>query len=312
MLALGTGAVAMAEPFPSSIIRVTVPATAGTPPDIISRLIADELAATEGWKLVVENRPGGLQTIAMADVAQRPSVGYSLLVMSVPMMVTPALLPNAGVRPDVDFVPIIRVAVSYNTLVTTPSLPVTSLPELIALLKSKPGQLNFSSAGFGTPSHLIGEMFLLQTGTRATHVPYQQLPQAIGDLIGGTNQYMFVTTLPVVDLVATGKLRALAVTAGRRIPALSDVASVAELGFTDLVAEDWIGFGVRRDTPPDMIARLNQAINKVLQEPKIRLALGKLGAEPVGGSAAEFGDVIRNQVSHWGTVIRDANIKLPQ
>jgi tripartite-type tricarboxylate transporter receptor subunit TctC len=300
------------QSYPSNVIRIVVPAVAGTPPDIISRLIADELAATEGWRLIVENRPGALQTIAMADVGKRPADGYSLLTMSVPMMVTPALRPNTEMRPDVDFAPVIKISRSYTVLVTTPSLPVNSIPELVALLTSKPGQLNFSSGGIGTPSHLIGEMFQLQARVRATHVPYQQFPQAIADLIGGTNQYMFVTTLPVINLIATGKLRALAVTAPKRIAALKDVPSVAEVGFPGLVTADWIGFGVKRDTSAEITAQLNKAINKVLAEPKIRTALEKIGAEPVGGSATEFGAAIRGDVAHWAKVVQDANIKLPQ
>lgn len=312
VLSLCPGLPAGAEPYPSTVIRIVVPAVAGTPPDIISRLVANELGQTEGWHLIVENRPGALQTIAMSDVGKRPADGYSLLAMSVPMMVTPALLPNAEMKPDVDFAAVIKISSSYNVLVTTSSLRVNSLAELVALLKSKPGQLNFSSAGFGTPSHLIGEMFQLQAGVRATHVPYQQFPQAIADLISGINHFMFVTTLPVIDLIATGKLRALAVTAPKRIAVLKDIPSVAETGFPDLVTADWIGFGVKRDTPAEVTARLNKAINKVLAEPKIRTALEKIGAEPAGGTAAEFGDAIRDQVAHWAKVVKDANIKLPQ
>jgi tripartite-type tricarboxylate transporter receptor subunit TctC len=302
---------ATAQPYPSSVIRIVVPAGAGTPPDIISRIVADELAAKEGWRLVVENRPGALQTIAMNEVSTRPADGYSLLTMSLPITVTPTLFPKAEIRPDVDFDPVIKISTSYTVLVTTPSLPVNSLPELVALLKSKPGQFNFSSAGFGTPSHLIGELFQLQAGVRAAHVPYQQFSQAIADLIGGNSQYMFVTTLPVIDLIATGKLRALAVTAPKRIAALKDIPSVVDAGYPDLVTADWIGFAVRRDTPTEITAQLNKAVNRVLAEPKIRMALEKIGAEPVGGSAAEFGEAIRADVAHWAKVIQDANIKLP-
>jgi tripartite-type tricarboxylate transporter receptor subunit TctC len=300
-----------AQPYPSNLIRIIVPASAGTPPDIISRMIADELGANEGWRLVVENRPGALQTIAMNDVSGRPADGYSLLTMSLPITVTPSLLPKAEVRPDVDFDPVIKISKSYTVLVTTPSLPANSLPELVELLKSKPGKFNFSSAGFGTPSHLIGEMFALQAGVRATHVPYQQFSQAIADLISGNVQYMFVTTLPVIDLIATGKLRALAVTAPTRIPALKDVPSVVEAGFPDLVVADWIGFAGKRGTPAEVTSQLNKAINKVLAEPKTRTLLEKMGAVPVGGTAAEFGDGVRTDVAHWAKVIKDADIKLP-
>ena len=180
------------------------------------------------------------------------------------------------------------------------------------MLKSKPGQFNFSSAGFGTPSHLIGEMFELQAGVRATHVPYQQFPQAIADLMSGINHYMFVTTLPVIDLIATGKLRGLAVTAPMRIAALKNIPSVAEVGFPDLVTADWIGVAVKRGTPAEITVQLNKAINRVLAEPKIRLALEKIGAEPVGGTATDLGDGIRADIAHWAKVIEDGDIKLPQ
>lgn len=300
-----------AQPYPSNLIRIVVPTSAGTPPDIISRMVADGLAANEGWRLVVEDRPGALQTIAMNDVSGHPADGYTLLTMSLPMMVTPTLLPKSETRPDVDFDPVVKISTSYTVLVTTPSLPVNSLPELVALLKSKPGKLNFASAGFGTPSHLIGEMFALQAGVHATHVPYQQFSQAISDLIGGNVEYMFVTTLPVIDLIETGKLRALAVTAPARIAALKSVPSVAEAGFPNLVTADWIGFAARRGTPAEITLQLNKAINKVLAEPKIRASLDKIGALPVGGTAAEFGDGIRSDVAHWAKIVKDADIKLP-
>jgi tripartite-type tricarboxylate transporter receptor subunit TctC len=303
---------ARAQSYPSNVIRIVVPAGAGTPPDIISRMIANELGAVEGWRLVVEDRPGALQTIAMNDVGNHPADGYSLLTMSLPITVTPTLFPKAEIRPDVDFDPVIKISRSYTVLVTTPSLRVNSLRELVELLKSQPGKFNFSSAGFGTPSHLIGELFKLQAGVQATHVPYQQFPQAIGDLISGINHFMFVTTLPVIDLIATGKLRALAVTAANRITALKDVPSVVEAGFPDLVTADWIGFAVKRHTPAEITAQLNKAVNKVLAEPKIRDALEKIGAEPVGGAAVEFGDGIRSDVAHWAKIIVDADIKLPQ
>src|SRR3954449_8381623 len=290
---------ARAEGYPSTIIRIVVPAGAGTPPDIISRMVADEVGAGEGWRFVVEDRPGALQTIAMNDVRGRPADGHALLTISLLITVTPSLLPKAEIRPDVDFDPVIKISRSYTVLVTTPSLPVKSLSELVGVLRANPGKFNFASAGFGTPSHLIGEMFALQAGIRATHVPYQQFPQAIADLISGNVQYMFVTTLPVIDLIETGKLRALAVTAPTRIAALRDVPTVIEAGLPDLVTADWIGFAAKRGTAAEITSQLNKAINKVLSEPKIRSSLEKIGAVPVGGTAAEFGDGIRADVVRW-------------
>jgi tripartite-type tricarboxylate transporter receptor subunit TctC len=301
-----------AQTYPSNPIRIVVPTSVGTPPDIISRMIADELAATEGWRLVVENRPGALQTVAMNDVSRRPADGYTLLTMSLPMTVTPSLLPKADVRPDIDFEPVVKISKSYTVLVTTPGVPVNSVRELVELLRSQPGKLNFASAGFGTPSHLIGEMFAVQAGVHATHVPYQQFPQAIADLVSGNVEYMFVTTLPVIELIKTGKLRALAVTAPTRIAALQETPSVVDAGFPDLVVADWIGLAAKRGTPAEIRSRLNEAINKVLVAPKVRVALDKVGAMPVGGSPAEFGEGVRTDVAHWAKVIKDADIKLPQ
>jgi tripartite-type tricarboxylate transporter receptor subunit TctC len=211
-----------------------------------------------------------------------------------------------------DFEPVIKASVSYNVLVVNPSVPATSVAELVALLKSQPDKLTFSSGGFGTPAHLIGEQFKLQTGTRAQHVPYAQFPQAIGDLLNGTNSFMFVTMLPVVDLIKTGKLRALAVTGPKRVSALPDVPTIVEAGFPSLVVEDWVGFAVRRGAPKETISQLNGAINRALQKTSVRETFAKLGAEPVGGSPEEFGELVKSQVQHWKKVVADAGIRVQQ
>jgi len=192
LIGLGVTGPAGAQTFPSNVIRIVVPPGPGSPPDIISRVLASELSEREGWRIVVENRPGAMQTIAMADVLKQPADGYSLLAMSVPVMVAPALLPKMGLRPEADFAPIIKLATSYNVLVVTPSLPVKTVSELVGLLKNNPDGLNFSSGGFGTPAHLIGEMFKLQTGVRAIHVP-SQTQQRMVDLVNGVTQFDFIT-----------------------------------------------------------------------------------------------------------------------
>jgi tripartite-type tricarboxylate transporter receptor subunit TctC len=163
------------------------------------------------------------------------------------------------------------------------------MAELVALLKEHPSKFTFSSGGFSTPAHLTGELFKLQTGVRAPYVPYRALPQAIGDLVNGTNHYQFTTALPVLDLIAAGKLRALAVTAPTRMPSLKDVPSVAEEGFPQLVIQEWAGLVVKSGTPDPIIARLNEATNKALAKPSVRAALQKIAAEPAGGSPSEFG-----------------------
>jgi tripartite-type tricarboxylate transporter receptor subunit TctC len=311
-LVAGASFEAVGQPYPSRPIRIVVPTAPSTPPDIISRIIANDLTENEGWTIVVENRPGAVMTIAGSDVLRQPADGYSIYAMSLPVSAASAFLPNMPFNLETDFTPVIKLSKSYNVLVVNPSVQARSVSELVALIKSQPDKLNFSSGGVGTPAHLIGEMFKLQTGGRAAHVPYQQFPQAIADLLNGTNQYMFITTLPVVELIASGKLRGLAVTGPQRLASMKDVPTIVEQGFPDLVVEDWVGFSVKRGTPDEVVMRLNAAINKSLARPKVREALAKLGAEAAGGTPAEYGALVKAQVARWGKVVKDSGIKLPQ
>src|SRR5262245_55581946 len=309
LLAFGTGEPA-AQTFPSNTIRIVAPTGPGSPPDVISRVIATELAQSEDWRVVVENRPGALTTIAMADVLKQPADGYSIFPVTVGAMATPALLPNMGLRLDSDFAPVIKITKSHTALVVTPSLTVKSTAELVALLRNAPDKYNMSVGGFGTPSHLLGEVFRLQTGVRVAIVPYQQNQQRIADLLSGATHFSFYTTIAVGNLVAAGKLRALAVTAPRRIAALADVPAIAEQGFPNLWerGEDWVGFLGTRGTPSGVIARLNEAVNKALTRPTVREAMASLGAEPVGGSPDEFGKFIKSQLAYWDSIVKQAGI----
>lgn len=303
---------AAAQSYPSNPIRIVVPTAPSTPPDIISRVIATELSNTEGWRVIVENKPGAVQTIGGSEVLRQPADGTSIFALSLPVSAAPAFLPNMPFKVDSDFAPVVKVSTSYNVLVANPGVQANSVAELVALLKSQPDKLTFSSGGFGTPAHLIGEMFKLQTGTRATHVPYQQFPQAIADLINGTNQFQFIASLPVVDLIKTGKLKGLAVTAPKRLAALPDVPTIVEQGFPSLVVEDWVGLAVKSGTPPEIVAKLNAAINKALATPGVKLAFANVGAEPAGGTSAEFGNLVNAQLVHWSKVVKDSGMKLPQ
>ena len=314
-LCLATGALSLsasvnAQVYPSGVVRIIIPSAAGTPPDTVSRIIAAELGASENWRVIVENRPGAMQTLAASEVLKQHPDGHTLLSTSLPGMSAPALLRNVNFRLDADFDPIIKISTSYNVLVVHPSVAAKSLVELVALIKSQPGRFTFSSGGFGTPAHLIGEMFKVQTGIQTTHVPYQSLPRAIADLINGTNHYQFVTTLPVLDLIATGKLRALAVTSLHRLDSLKNVPTVVEEGFPDLVVQDWFGYLVKSGTPGDIRNRLNTAINKALVKPAVQQAIRKLSAEPAGGSAAEFGVFVGTQLRHWEKIVRAAGMKM--
>jgi tripartite-type tricarboxylate transporter receptor subunit TctC len=303
----------LAGSFPgNNVVRIVVPTLSGPPPDVIARIIATEIAESEGWRVIVDNRPGALQTLAMADVLNKPADGLSIFPMSLGAIATPALLPEKGLRLHADFAPVVKIATGYTVLVVPPSLPATTLAELVALLKAQPDKLNYSAGGFGTPAHLLGEMFRRETGTLFTQVQYPQTQQRMADLLSGRTQLGFINTPVAVDLVASGKLRALAIAGPKRIASFVDVPTVIEAGFPNLVAEDWVGFVVKTGTPGEAIARLNAAVNAALAKPKVRAALASLGYEPAGGSAAALGDLIVAQATYWAKVVSDAGIKMPQ
>jgi tripartite-type tricarboxylate transporter receptor subunit TctC len=291
-------------------MHLIVPAPTGTPPDTVARLAANQIGETRGWKLVVENKPGAIQTIGLAEVLKRPADGHVLGAIALSSTAAPALLPKIAFRLDRDFAPVIKLAAAYHVLVVNPSVPANSLGELVSLLKKQPDNMTFSSGGFGTPAHLAGEMFKLQTGVRARHVPYKGLAQAIPDLINGTNQFQFITPLPVLDLIAAGKLRALAVTGPTRLPALKEVPTVAEAGFPELIIQDWFGIVVKSGTADEIVRSLNMAFAESLGTPRVRSAIEKLAAEPAGGTPAQFGEFVSAQLQHWTKVVTESGIKM--
>ncbi len=301
---------AAAQTYPTKPIRILVPAPAGSPPDILARIIGNALGESEGWTVVVENKPGGAMTIGTNEALRQPADGYTVLSVTSPITAAAALVPSANFDIENDFKPVIKVGVTYNVLVVNPKMPVRTLPEFVVYLKKDPGKYTFSSGGFGTPAHLLGELFKLKTGVQTVHVPYKGNSQTIPDLMSGINTYQFISAVAVVQLIESGKLRALVAMSKNRVPALPDVPTIVEVGYPNLAGEDWAGFLVKTGTPAPIMAQLNAAINKVLKTEKVQQAFARVGTDLAGGTPEEFGKLIRAEVAHWTKVIKDADIKI--
>ncbi len=298
------------QSYPSRPIRIIVPASVSTPPDIVTRIAVNAINASEGWNMVVENRPGAGQVLGAREVLKQSADGYTLLTVGFPLTVSQTLVPDAGFDLNTDFAPVSQLAISGNVLVVNPSTPAKTVGELVEYLKANPDKGTFSSGGVGTPAHVIGELFKLKTGVRTTHVPYTEFPRAISDLLQGVNTYQFMAVAPVLGFIKSGQLHALAVTPAKRIPQLPDVPTLAEAGYPELTSFDWVGLSAKAGSPPDVIARVSAAANKVLKDPKVAEAFEKVGSEAVGGTPQQLGDLVKSQVALWAKVVSDAGLKL--
>ena len=306
--------VAVAEgAFPDGqLLKIIVPSTAGPPPDAMSRIVAAAIAENEGWRVIVENKPGALQTIAMSEVLSQPANGLTIFPMTLGAVATPSLLPERGLKLQSDFAAVAKIAIGYTALVVHPSLQVSSLEELIAYLKSHPNQVNYSSGGIGTPGHLLGEKFRLLTGTAFTIVQYSSSQQRMTDLIGGHTQFSFANTPSIVEFVAAGKLRAIAIAGPRHLAALGGVPTVGEQGFPDLAAEDWVGFVVKGGTDQRNVEALNAAVNRALLRSDVRTRLLSLGYDADSGTPEQLQRLIEAQIPLWNDLIKRAGIQVPR
>ena len=299
-----------AQEYPAKPVRLVVPVATGTPIDILSRALATRLGTELGQPVVMELKPGASGAVGAADVLRQPNDGYTLMVLNMPMSVAQTIYVNVPFNLRKDFAPIGQFGAFYTVLVVHPSVKANSASELSALLKQQPGKLNFSSGGPGTPAHIAGELFKLRTSTSALHVPYNQFPQAIADLLGGQNQFMFAATPPMVPHINAGKLRALAVTSPERIPALKEIPTMSEAGFPDFVVRDWLGLVVKAGAPAEVVAKVNAALGRALQTEELKAIYAKLGADAIGGSPEAFGSLIEAETSRWAAVAKAANLKV--
>jgi tripartite-type tricarboxylate transporter receptor subunit TctC len=299
---------ASAQSYPTKAIRVIVPYSVGTPPDIVTRLVADRMTAGLGQPVVVDNRPGATGTVGLADLERQAADGYTLYNMLLPVSVAPALYPQQGLDFKKLMEPVGQFTWYYNVLVVHPDVKANNVKELVDLLKAG-GNYSFASGGNGTPAHLSAELFKLQAHVKATHIPYNQFPQGIADLVAGRVQFMFLTSSVSVPLVQSGKVRALAVTGTARLATLPSVPTMIEEGYKDFLVRGWDGLVVKPGTPRAIVERLNAELAKAVATPEVRARFASLGVEPVSGSPKEFDDLISSEVARWGRVVREAEIR---
>jgi tripartite-type tricarboxylate transporter receptor subunit TctC len=299
---------AWAQAYPTRAVRIIVGFPPGGVNDIYARLIGQLLSERLGQSFVVENRPGAAGTIGVDSVVRAPADGYTLLLTSGNDAYNEMIYPDVRFSYIRDIAPVANIALTYNIMVVNPSFPATSVPEFIAYVRSNPGRVNFASAGVGTGQHVCGELFKIMTDTNMVHVPYRGGAPAVSDLLAGQVQVMFEFMASAIPHVRSGGLRALAVTSAMRLRALPEVPTVAEFlpGFE---SSAWFGIAAPKQTPADIVDRLNREINATLDDPRMKARLADLVAEAVPGSPADFANIVAAYTEKWGKVIREVGIK---
>jgi tripartite-type tricarboxylate transporter receptor subunit TctC len=299
------------DKYPSRTIHVIVPTPAGGPVDVMARLVVNQIGPTLGQSVIVENRGGAGNTIGSAEAARATPDGYTLLYSSSSgLVIAPMLQKNAGYDPLKSYDPVALVAATANILVVHPSMPARSVAELIADAKAHPGMINFSSGGIGTLPHLMGEYFKSKAGIDVIHVPYRGGGPSIQDVVAGHVQFTFEGISVLLPLIQTGQLRALAVTSAKRSPLLPELPTMIESGFPDFATTAWTGLLAPAGTPPEVIAKLNGAVNVALQGPQMKAALDRLAADSLGGAPEELTRMIEADIGKWGPIVKALNLQV--
>jgi tripartite-type tricarboxylate transporter receptor subunit TctC len=308
--ALGSAVVAYAQNYPTKAVRFVIAFTPGGPSDILTRLVGGKLSESMGQPFIFDNRPGAGGNIAGEITAKSPPDGYTILMGNNSILATnAALYKNMSFDPVKDLAPVALIASQPNILVVHPTLPVKSVKELVALAKSKPGQLNYASSGSGAAAHLAAELFQSMTATKMVHIPYKGAGPALIDTLAGQCQVMFATSLSVASYIRSEKVRALAVSTGKRSQSFPNLPTIAEAGVPGFEATTWHGVVAPAGTPAAIIGRLNSEINKLLQAPDMRERLTSQGAEIIGGTPQEFAGYIQREIPKWTKVIKDSGAR---
>ena len=294
---------AWAQAYPTRPVRLIVPFGPAGASDITARLIGQWLSERLGQQFVIENRPGAGGNIGTEAVVRAAPDGYTLLYVTTPNAVNATLYDKLNFNFIRDIAPVAPIVRFPYIMVVNPSVPAKTLPEFIAYAKANPGKINMASVGIGSTPHINGELFKVMTGTNMVHVPYRSAAAVMTDLLSGQVQLYFGTTASSLEYVRTGKLRALAVTIERRLDALPDIPTVGDF-VPGYEATNWYGIGAPRNTPVEVIEKLNKETNAGLAEPKIKARLADLGGAVLALSPAEFEKLIADETEKWGKVVK--------
>lgn len=307
LLALLSGTLA-AQEWPSRPVHIVVPYTPGTGADILSRVLGPKLG--ERWKtaVITDNKPGATGNIGADFVAKSPADGYTFLLTATSFATNPALKP-APFDPVKDFQPVALLATGALALYVNPQVPAKTAPEFIALVRSQPGKLYYSSPGNGGPQHLAMELLKLETGMNIVHVPYKGAAGAVADLVGGQVQAMVSAMQTVAGQVHSGRLRMLGVMSDKRAEAFPDVPTLKEQGVADVEVETWYAMFAPAGTPAAVVSRVNADVNDFLKEADVRQLLAKQGLSPAGGAPEVLGERVKRELARWTRVVKAAHIK---
>lgn len=297
-----------AQNYPVKPIRIIVPYSPGGSTDVVMRILAPRMMENLGQQVVVENRPGGSSTIGLDVVAKSAPDGYTLGVPNLTFGANPSLIKKMPFDTEKDLVPVSLVSIVTLVLTVHPSIPARSVKELIALAKSKPGSLNYASAGNASANHLATERFNYMTGTKMVHIPFKGGGPAVISIVSGETAILMATIPSSIQHFETGRLRPLGVTSLQRNAALPKIPSINEAGVPGYEAIEWNGIVVPAGTPQAIITRLNQAIVKSLSIPEVKQRILDLGADPVGNSPEEFAAFIKKEIATWTKVIKEVGI----
>ena len=300
--------IASAQAYPTRPVRIIVGFAPSGATDIMARLIGQWLSERLGQQFIAENRPGAASNIATEAVVNAHPDGYTLLVATSVNAINATLYDKLNFNLIRDIVPVASIHREPFLVEVNPSVPVKTIPELIAYAKANPGKINMATAGIGSGNHIAGELFKMMTGVTLVHVPYRGAGPALVDLLGGQVQVMFATMSSSIEYVRDGKLRALAVTTATRSPVLPDIPTVAEF-VPGYESSFWTGVGAPKNTPAEIVDKLNKEINAALADPKMRARLADLGATALPSSPADFGKFIADETEKWGKVVKFAGIK---